>query len=521
MAEKPDHKRFGQKLKNVKCKRQVQILSAAACIAAASSHRNIGPKTMQSQKSNMPSCLYSLPSMQPSTCHNWNMRGGASASGDDENRSYYEILGIHQSASAIEIKKAYRRKAVQTHPDKTGDRTEFDLVSEAHEVLSDETKKALYDRFGKDGVKNGGPSPSSSFFQQDILRSFFGASSFPGGNQFGNDFSSRRRPAAHRNQRYQLEVTLEELYHGTTKKVSIPIPKRQNPYSVDSTQQQHKNMEVIIPPGCKSGHRITLPGEIDYIDPNATPGDAIFIIVQKSHAVYSRKNADLAMECEITLKDAICGFQKTILFLDGSHILMSSFATLSKNDDDYVNSTSKSAIHEMIQNNDVRVLKGKGMPTNNGKYGDLYVQFKVVMPGQSSNRSSSSLPNVNTLTSEERKELGRLLDKLYGLKAPASDDIFSFKNNVNNHILEKAKASDFGKTRTFAGNDRLDDEFLNRDEEDMYTHERLRNNPFFGSSKQFFSYSTQTSGGRNPFFAGHDDVNETDEGGEHMHCQQM
>ena len=128
-------------------------------------------------------------------------------------------------------------------------------------------------------------------------------------------------------------------------------------------------MEVTIPAGAASGQKIVLPGEVDFLDPNATPADAIFTLVEQPHKVFSRKNADLAMECVISLKESICGFERTVTLLDGTTFVMKT-AMMKDNDD-------------MIRNKDVRVIKGKGMPNQNGEFGDLYVQFKVEMPGES------------------------------------------------------------------------------------------------------------------------------------------
>lgn len=537
-------------------KRHVNVFSAAACLATASvhgtSHSNQfslpysiansnnhqtdnGIQTSLSAVRNTSPLLNSVGKRFPISIHN--LRGGATSPNDD----YYEILGVHKTATPIEIKKAYRRKAVQTHPDKTpdGDRTEFDRVSEAYDVLSSEDKRVIYDRFGKAGLEHGG-SPGgglSGSFQEDILRSFFGGSS---ASPFSSSspFSNRRR-SVHRNIKYQLEVTLEELYKGATKEVSLPIPRRHQ----HTANASYKKMEVTIPAGSSSGQSVTLPGEIDYIDPNATPGDAIFILVQRPHRVFSRKQADLAMECEISLKESLCGFQRAIVLLDGSEVMVQTNPY-----DDQINDNSDSDLEEeaevelgaidIIRTNDVRVIKGVGMPTQNGGRGDLYLQFKVIMPGEKHSKRTSgfgSLSNRSNLnakggshdmnlhfTRSERRELGRLLDKLDGVSSVLHEYEKTNKEanvvkNENIKILEMAKATDFGKTKAAeVGND--EDEYLDRDDDRDGLH-----NPFFGSSRQFFSYSSG-AGPRNSFFPGNRRNNSYDTGAddnEEVQCQQM
>ena len=77
------------------------------------------------------------------------------------NNEYYEILGIEKNASESQIKKAFRKKAIKTHPDRGGDIEKFKKLSEAYEVLSDKTKKEKYDKYGKDGLNSNGINPTS------------------------------------------------------------------------------------------------------------------------------------------------------------------------------------------------------------------------------------------------------------------------------------------------------------------------------------------------------------------------
>jgi len=540
-----------------KTKRHVHVFSAAACLAAASAHRSSHSyhcsirkpidnneihgttTTNNAMDSSVVMTTKEAPPKHPIVGNKFTqflqLRGGVSSSGDD----YYEILGIHKTATSTEVKKAYRRKAVQTHPDKTpdGDRTEFDRVSEAYDVLSSEDKRTIYDRYGKAGLENGGGvGGMSGSFQEDILRSFFGGA---GASPFSSSTFQNKRRSAHRNVKYQLEVTLEELYMGSIKKVSLPIPRRHQ----HTAHASYKKMEVTIPAGSSSGQRITLPGEIDYIDPNATPGDAIFILVQRPHRVFSRKQADLAMECEISLKESICGFQRKIVLLDGSEILVKTSSHVNENSNALGNTEEEEEETQddidMIHTNDVRVIQGVGMPTRNGERGDLFLQFKVIMPGEKksrraadfgslsrrSNLSATGGSNVSeSLTREERRELGRLLDKLNGISTVLDDksnDDSQSKTSESIRILKQARASDFGKTKMGdIGNDdgNSGEEYLDRDDDGDGMQ-----NPFFGSSRQFFSYSSG-DGPRSSFFSGgrrNNSYGAGAEDNEEVQCQQM
>ena len=279
-----------------------------------------------------------------------------------EQTCHYDVLGITKSASQIEIQKAYRRRCVVTHPDKipSGDRAAFDKVSYAYDVLRCENKRAVYDKFGHEGIENGvqdangrfkgggggGMSSSSSFFGNDIFRDFFGSSSasdasfFFGGQQRrhqqqqqSNPFfkrSQQQQQMKNRNLRYQLEVTLEELYNGTTKHVAIQQPTyhNNNPFFQQQQQQQQptssyrtKQVEVTLLPGMANGQRVRIHGIVDSI-PNAPPADIIFILRERKHPMYTRKNYDLAMEIKLSYSESIVGYKRLVTCLNGDEIII-------------------------------------------------------------------------------------------------------------------------------------------------------------------------------------------------------
>jgi DnaJ-class molecular chaperone len=328
---------------------------------------------------------------------------------------YYKILGITKQATAQSpesvIKKAYLRRTVHTHPDKTGgDRRAFDKVAEAYEVLSDDSKRQVYDRFGKRGLEQqqqggGGGFPSHT---EDLFRSFFG----------GNHATSRpQQPSRNRTTRYQLEVTLEDLYKGLVKTVLVSPPE-ERPFAMRQ-QPTTKRAQVQVPRGALNGQSIVMSGEMDF-DAKDTPGDLVLILKQRPHATFTRKGHDLAISVKVSLKEAICGVHGTIRHLDGRNV---SFASARRND----------AAPILIKTGDVQVLKGQGMPKNarGTEFGDLYVQYNVVLPSTAARQE---------MTPNERAELGRLLDKLEGKQSSSVEEI----DDSNVDVLTQASLSDFG-----------------------------------------------------------------------------
>lgn len=377
-------------------------------------------------------------------------------------KDYYRILGTTKQEAQSNshpnnvIQKAYRRRAVQCHPDKTGgDRRAFDSVAEAYAVLSDDSKRQLYDRFGKEGLdpsRAGGAanrSQQSAGFghggAEDLFRAFFGGS--------GRSSHYQQPPRRNRTVRYQLEVTLEDLYQGIERTVLVAPPD-----GGSSSSSASKRVHVNVPRGAVSGQSIVLSGEMDF-DEDDTPGDLVFWLKERSHATFTRKGHDLAVAFQISLQEAICGVKRTIRHLDGSELHIGS---------------ARHVTHHgpiLIQTGDVQVLKGKGMPKDGqgAEYGDLYVQYQVEMP--------TGTPHENNLTNEEREELGRLLDKLQGKKHTKSSD----KPDPDVQFLQKASLRDFGRA--------------SGQPQPAQNSDPTRASAF--GSRQFYSSSSRTS---NPFF---------------------
>jgi DnaJ-class molecular chaperone len=424
----------------------------------------------------------------------------------------YTILSLDKSQMAsltsIQITKAYRRRAVLTHPDKCdGDRRAFDKVSEAYDVLSDESKKHIYDKYGLEAVNdpdfaaragmsmnmNNAFSGMGGSFQDQILKSFFGATSTASGS-----FSRMSQQFRKNNDlKYELEVSLEDMYRGAHREVQVSQPG--GPRTVD----------LDIPAGVVPGSSIRLSGMVDHVS-NATPGDVVFIIRQKRHEQFTRKGHDLAMEMKISLSESVSGFEREVVHLDGRQInITGPAATLGAKDDnanDNDNDTTERPC--AIQTGDVHVLKGEGMPKANRitsswshvddhdidrseNYGDLYVQYVVEMP-------STNPENLLQLSTKEREMLGLLLDKLQGKQKQTLSREQDDPSLRQTQHLQKSRVADFGIASGIAKPD-MDDEddhmHMGMEDEIQRGHGQQRHANPFGT--RGFQYST--SRGSSPF----------------------
>eukprot|EP00999_Lentomonas_sp_LEN2_P002241 NODE_353_length_1603_cov_14.495935_g321_i0.p1 GENE.NODE_353_length_1603_cov_14.495935_g321_i0~~NODE_353_length_1603_cov_14.495935_g321_i0.p1 ORF type:complete len:344 (+),score=73.40 NODE_353_length_1603_cov_14.495935_g321_i0:89-1120(+) len=277
-------------------------------------------------------------------------------------KDYYQILGVAKDADEDAIKKAYRKLALKYHPDRNPDNKEeadkkFKLVGEAYEVLSDEKKRKLYDRFGEEGLKQGiseeaaeagmggagampegfhqffasqGGGPGHTFrFQShdpfDIFASVFGDNSpFGGGGGFrrfhtGEDspfsspdnsprgFGMGKPPAVE----YKYYCTLEEIYKGCHKKFNV---ERQLP----GGKSDKKLFEFDVLPGWKKGTKVTFENDGGLVKGGGQqPADLVFVLDEKPHPVFKRQGTDLVMTKKLTLGESLLGTKVQIETLDG------------------------------------------------------------------------------------------------------------------------------------------------------------------------------------------------------------
>ena len=360
-------------------------------------------------------------------------------------RDYYEVLGISKSANESEIKKAYRKLAMQYHPDRNqGDaeaEAKFKEASEAYAILQDSEKRSAYDQFGHaavDGSAGGqgggfGFDFSSSAFQ-DIFDDFFGDSSFFGGG-------GRRRKTNNRGSdlRYDITVTLEEAFEGKKYKVKIPtqircddcsgsgaakgsqpitcqmcagqgqVRSQQGFFSIQQTCpqcqgsgsmisnpckpcrgsgriQKSKNLMVKIPQGVDDGSRIRLSGEGEAGPNGGQQGDLYIFVNVKEHNIFAREDENLFAEIPIAMVDAAIGGSIDVPTIDGGK--------------------ARLKIPQGTQSGDQFRLKSKGMPhVRGGHFGDMYIQAKVETPTNLNKKQTEILKSFQEISSEKETPL--------------------------------------------------------------------------------------------------------------------
>lgn len=343
---------------------------------------------------------------------------------------FYDTLGVKPNATADELKKAYRKLALKYHPDKNPTEGEkFKQISQAYEVLSDAKKREVYDRGGEKAIKEGGTGGGGAGFTSpmDIFDLFFG-----GGSRM-------HRERKGKNIVHQITVTLEDLYNGATRKLSVQkncicercegrgsrkgaaqmcmschgtgVQVRMHQLLPGMVQQvstvchncqgqgqrisqkdrcktcggrkimrQKKILEVHVDKGMKDGQKIVFHGEGDQ-EPGLEPGDIIIVLDQQEHAVFTRRGEDLLMSMELQLVESLCGFKRPVQTLDGRTLLVTSHPG------------------EPIKPGDTKCVLNEGMPMYRRPFekGRLIIHFSVLFPP------------ANFLPKHKLKELERYL----------------------------------------------------------------------------------------------------------------
>ncbi|MFQ5489476.1 MAG: DnaJ C-terminal domain-containing protein [Phycisphaerae bacterium] len=247
-------------------------------------------------------------------------------------RDYYEVLGVSKSATADQLKRAYRQLAKKYHPDRNPEdasaETKFKEVQTAYEVLKDPQKRAHYDRFGpaaagdwrtnQTGQKvytwsEGGPEISYDDLG-DLFSAFrgFGDQGNDGGNPFADLFrrgGRSRPPAARRGQDLERPVNLsfEQAAKGTTVEVDI----------VDG-RGRRQTLDVKIPAGVEQGQRIRLKGKGQPGQAGGPPGDLYLAVAVRPHPHFRREGKDLFIDVPLTIAEASLGAKVDIPTLDGT-----------------------------------------------------------------------------------------------------------------------------------------------------------------------------------------------------------
>ena len=343
-------------------------------------------------------------------------------------RDYYEVLGVQKNASKDDIKKAYRKLAIQYHPDKNPGNKEaeekFKEATEAYEVLADDQKKAAYDQFGFAGVEGmgGGQQDYSQVFRGfedifgdfgDIFGSFFGGGR--GGFRSGGGQGGVRQGA---NLRYDIEIPFKDAVFGTKVEIqyshneSCPVCKgsgaangagkktcptcqgsgqvrhSQGFFSVASTchtcggegfvieqpcrecggsgaQKKRQKIMVTIPAGVENGKRVVIPRQGD-TGPNGGPAGDLYVFIRiKAHEYFERQDLDLYCAVPISVSQAALGADIHVTTLD--------------------NKTIKVKVPAGIQNGKMLRIRDEGVPAG-GRRGNLYIKLMVKIPEKLSRR---------------------------------------------------------------------------------------------------------------------------------------
>ncbi|MGA1868704.1 MAG: molecular chaperone DnaJ [bacterium] len=355
-------------------------------------------------------------------------------------RDYYEILGISNSASVEEIKKAYRRQALKYHPDRNpNDKSaeeKFKDASEAYEVLSDPEKRKLYDQYGHAGLQNSGFSGFSNFediFGSDIFGSFSDIFSDIFGSGSGS-FRRRQRPRRGSDLEYRLNIEFREAATGISTTIEIPreetcsscagkgtkpgtspsvcsycqgsgrITHNQGLFNIRTTCPQcrgqgsiikdpcpkchgrgrvseTKKIHVKIPPGVDSGQRLRITGEGEPGSLGGPSGDLYILIIVKEDEFFKREGDDLLCNVTISFPQAALGAEIEVPTLNGTRTLH---------------------IPKGTQSGDKLRIKNEGFPNlHNHRKGFLIAEVIVKTPTSLSSRQEELLREFAALSHDD------------------------------------------------------------------------------------------------------------------------
>jgi len=374
---------------------------------------------------------------------------------------YYEVLQVAKTASGDELKKSYRKLAMEFHPDRNPGNKEaehkFKTLSEAYDILRDEQKRAAYDRYGHAAFEQGGGGQGGFGFDfstgfADIFDEMFG-------DMMGRRGGGRQRgPARGADLRYNMEITLEEAFVGKKASVTVPssiacdkckgsgskdgaapstcpgckgagkIRSQQGFFTVERVcptchgggqvitdpcqkcggagrTRKEKTLEVTVPPGVEEGTRIRLAGEGEAGMSGAPPGDLYIFLAISPHRLYQRDGANLFMRMPIPMTTAALGGEVEMPVIDGSRI--------------------KVQIPKGCQNGHRFRLKSKGMSVlRSTARGDMFLEAAIEVP-------------VN-LTDKQRKLLEEF--EKGGDAATYSPECTGFLDKVKDFLGAGAKA---------------------------------------------------------------------------------
>jgi molecular chaperone DnaJ len=359
---------------------------------------------------------------------------------------YYAILSVEREASADQIKSAYRKCALQWHPDRNPDnKTEaegkFRQASEAYTVLSDPQKRATYDRYGAAGLNSRGFDTGfdASVFTdfQDIIGEMFGFQDLGGNRRRGGQRGSRGQRGA--DLRYDMSLSFEEAASGVTSQIRVSRNETCEPckgtgakpgtgmttcqtcggkgqmaysqgfFSITRTCpacqgagqiirdactscrgqgriERERMLEVGIPAGVDSGTRLRMAGQGEPGTHGAAAGDLYIFLEVKEHAFFERRGSDLICEIPISVTQATLGTKIRVPTLKDSEEL---------------------EIPEGTQSGQIFRKKAKGLPNPHGGKGDLYISVRVVIPAKVSRDQRKLLEQLGQTMKVDNKPAER------------------------------------------------------------------------------------------------------------------
>lgn len=233
-----------------------------------------------------------------------------------DKRDYYEVLGVAKGATQDEIKKAFRKKAVELHPDRGGDEAKFKEANEAYEVLSNEQKRQAYDQFGHaagadqagGGATGGNPFGGAQGF--DGVQ--FDFSGFNGGGGMGDLFDMFFRGAQNQTRDVEIALTIDfiDAAKGVTKELSLRVADRK------SGGRKQEDIKVKIPAGIDDGQSIKLEGKGE-INAQGQRGDLYVHVRVRPHKSLHREGPNIISEITLDMADAALGTEVDVETLEG------------------------------------------------------------------------------------------------------------------------------------------------------------------------------------------------------------
>ncbi|GAB5432805.1 MAG: molecular chaperone DnaJ [Epibacterium sp.] len=360
-------------------------------------------------------------------------------------RDYYEVLGVSKGASADEIKKGFRKKAKELHPDRNADNpdaeAQFKEANEAYDVLKDPERKAAYDRYGHAAFENGmggggggraGGHPGGDFSSafSDVFDDLFG--DFMGGG--GGRAGGRQRATRGADLRYNLRLSLEEAFAGLHKTINVPtsvsctscegtgaeggaepttcptcsgmgkVRAQQGFFTVERTcptcsglgqmiknpcktcnghgrVEKDRSLSVNIPAGVETGTRIRLAGEGEAGLRGGPPGDLYIFIEVARHELFEREGNNLHCRVPVSMAKAALGGAIEVPTIDGGR--------------------GRVQIPEGSQSGRQMRLRGKGMPAlRGGGTGDMFIELAVETPVNLTPRQKEILKEFDEISEE-------------------------------------------------------------------------------------------------------------------------